>query len=86
MFDVKVGVVGDTLKIQVTDQNGTPYTYPLIQDTTDPILSGSVGLAAWGDTDTYFMGYGGLDTPLLRTLNSLKDVDLIIDRATGNIR
>ncbi len=31
------------------------------------------------------MGYGGLDTPLVRAATSLNDVDLVVDRDTGNI-
>ncbi len=85
MFDLKVGTVGDTLKIQVKDQNGNIINYPLITDSTNPILSGSVGLTTWGTTDVFYQGYGGLDTPLLRTLTSLKNVDVVIDRATGNM-
>jgi hypothetical protein len=85
LWDLKVGAVGDTLKIQVKDQNGNVINYPLITDSSNPILTGSVGFQTWGNQDSYFMGYGGLDTPLLKTLTSLKDVDLIIDRSTGNI-
>jgi hypothetical protein len=85
-FDLKVGLVGDTLKIQVKDDTGNVINYPLITDPSNPILTGTVGLTTYGTTDVFYMGYGGLDTPMLRTLTSLKDIDVTIDRATGQMK
>ena len=61
-FDVKVRVVGDTISVQVTEGTNV-ITYDPVVDTTDPILSGTVGLTNWGggdaDNGTSFSAYGG---------------------------
>ena len=53
-WDLKVGVVGDTIKVQVKDEANNVYNYPLIQDTTTPILTGTVGLTTWGTEDVFW--------------------------------
>jgi hypothetical protein len=86
MFDVSVGAVGNSLKIQVRDQNGNVINYPLITDNSNPILTGTVGFHDWGSENTYFMGYGGQDgAPLLSALSAFTAFDATINRATGNI-
>lgn len=85
MFDVSVGAVGNSLKVQIRDQGGNVYNYPLITDNSDPILSGSVGLHTWGSENTYFTGYAGVDGPLLTTLSEFSSFDVTINRSTGNL-
>jgi hypothetical protein len=65
MHDLSVKVIGDTIKIQLIDNLGVLHDYPLITDSSNPIPSGSVGLATWGSPFTYFMGYGGQSGPLV---------------------
>jgi hypothetical protein len=65
MFDLSARVVGSSLSIQVIDSFGTTIDYPIITDTTDPLLTGTVGLQTWGTDNVYFTGYGGQNTPLL---------------------
>ncbi|MCC7474744.1 MAG: PEP-CTERM sorting domain-containing protein [Pirellulales bacterium] len=84
-FDLSVRVVGDKIKVAAKDHNNVVYTYPIIQDSSDPILSGSVGLHTWGTTEVYYMGYGGQNGPLVQAASSLNDVSLVVDRSTGNI-
>lgn len=84
-FDLTVGAVGNSLKIQVRDQNGNVITYPRIIDAADPILTGTVGFATWGTTDVYYTGHGGQSGPLLTTLNQFTDVDVTVNRGTGSI-
>jgi hypothetical protein len=85
MFDLSVGAVGNSFKIQVRDQNGNVINYPLITDSADPILSGTVGLTTWGTDNVYYMGYGGQNTPLLTTLSAFTDLDVVVNRTTGNV-
>jgi hypothetical protein len=86
MFDVSVGAVGNSLKVQVRDPNGNVINYPLITDNSDPILTGTVGFHDWGSENTYYMGYAGQDgAPLLSALSAFTDFDVTINRATGNI-
>lgn len=75
MFDLSVNAVGDTLKIQVRDHLGAVFNYPLITDSSNPILSGSVGFHVWGQGDpntggggAYYMGYGGVAGPLVTAI------------------
>jgi hypothetical protein len=85
MFDLSVGAVGNSLKIQVRDQGGNVINYPLITDNSDPILSGTVGLTTWGTDNVYYRGYGGTNAPLLTALSAFTDVDVVVNRGTGNI-
>jgi hypothetical protein len=86
MFDLSVGAVGNSLKIQVRDQNGNVTNYPLITDNSDPILTGTVGLTTWGTNDVYYTNYGGQQgAPLLSTLNAFTTLDVTVNRGTGNI-
>jgi hypothetical protein len=64
-FDLSVKAVGNTLAIQVIDQLGNVINYPLITDTTTPLLTGSVGLETWGTDNVYYLGYGGQAGPLV---------------------
>jgi hypothetical protein len=65
MFDLSARAVGNTLTIQVIDSFGTIINYPVITDTTDPLLTGSVGLQTWGTDNVYYTSYGGQPGPLL---------------------
>jgi hypothetical protein len=65
MYDLSVRMVGNTMKIQVVDNLGVLHDYPLITDADDPILAGTVGLHTWGNTNSFFMNYGGVSGPLL---------------------
>jgi hypothetical protein len=85
MFDVAVSAVGNTLKIQVTDDTGRTIEYPLITDANDPLLSGTVGFTTWGTDNVYFTGYGGKEGPLVSAINEQINVDLTVNRDTGNI-
>jgi hypothetical protein len=85
MFDLTVGAVGNSLKIQVRDQNGNVINYPVIVDNSDPILSGSAGFQTWGTEDVYYLGYGGSDAPLITALSAFTEFSLAVDRASGNI-
>lgn len=72
-FDLKVTVVGNGLRVQVIkDPNGTPETidYGWIYDSSDPLLTGTVGLAQWGNGNAgngcVWGAYGGVaGTPLV---------------------
>lgn len=68
-FDLTVRADGDQLFVQVVDNpDGTAVvkTYPIITDTNNPILAGSVGFSSWGNSGAAFSRYGGLEgTPLL---------------------
>jgi hypothetical protein len=85
MHDLSVGVVGNSIKIQLKDNLGIVHNYPVIVDSSDPILTGSVGLASWGSVHDYYMSYGGVDGPLVTALNAFNDFDATINRDTGNI-
>jgi hypothetical protein len=85
MFDLSVGAIGNTLKIQVRDHQGNVITYPLITDSSDPLLSGSVGLHSWGTDNVYYTGYGGTSGPLVTALSAFTEFNVAINRATGNI-
>ncbi len=85
MFDLSVGAVGNSLKIQVRDQMGNVINYPLITDNSDPILTGTVGLTTWGTENVYYAGYGGTNSPLLTTLSAFTTLDATINRSTGNL-
>jgi MYXO-CTERM domain-containing protein len=65
MFDLQVRAIGNTLKIDGIDHLGVPFSYPLIIDANDPLLTGSVGLQTWGTENVFYMGYAGAATPLL---------------------
>jgi hypothetical protein len=65
MFDLSARVVGNTLTIQVIDSFGTIIDYPAIPDTTDPLLTGTVGFQTWGTENVYYTSYGGQSGPLL---------------------
>ena len=47
MFDLRARVIGNTFDIQVMDHLGNIIDYPLITDSTDPILTGTVRLTTW---------------------------------------
>jgi hypothetical protein len=53
------------LKIEVIDAVGTLFSYPLIPDPIDPLLTGTVGLHTWGTDNVYYSSYRGLNGPLL---------------------
>ena len=53
------------LTIQVIDSFGTIIDYPAIPDTTDPLLTGTVGFQTWGTENVYYTSYGGQSGPLL---------------------
>lgn len=65
MFDLQVRMVGNTFDIQVIDHLGNVIDYPLITDSNNPLLTGTVGLATWGNEYSYFMAHGGGNGPLL---------------------
>ena len=65
MFDLSVKAVGNSLRVQVRDQGGNIINYPLITDGSNPILTGTVGLATWGNENTYYLSYGGAGGPLV---------------------
>jgi hypothetical protein len=86
MHDLSVGVVGNQIKIQLKDNLGIVHNYPVIVDSSDPILAGSVGLSAWGSVHDYYMSYGGVNgAALVTALNAFNDFDATINRDTGNI-
>jgi hypothetical protein len=68
MFDLSVTAIGNTLDVKVTDHLGNVIDYPLIVDGTNPLLTGSVGLTTWGTENVYYMGYGGVSSPLLTAI------------------
>ncbi len=65
MFDLSVTAIGNSLDVKVTDHLGNVIDYPLIVDSTSPLLTGSVGLTTWGTENVYYMGHGGVSGPLL---------------------
>lgn len=72
-FDLKVRVIGDTIKVDViNDPDGaaTPISWDAVTDSSNPILTGSVGLTNWGggdaDNGLRFSSFGGVaGAPLL---------------------
>lgn len=72
-FDLLVRAVGNQLFVElIDDPDGAKITktYPIITDSSDPILSGSVGFTNWGSGDVnngaIFGRYGGrVGEPLL---------------------
>jgi hypothetical protein len=60
MFDLSVTAVGNTLTIQVIDHLGNVINYPVITDSSNPILAGSVGLTTWGTENVFYTNYGGV--------------------------
>jgi hypothetical protein len=86
MFDLSVGAVGNSLKVQVRDHQGNVVNYPLITDNNNPILSGSVGLHTWGTDNVFYSSYGGnAASPLLTTLSAFTAFDVTVNRNTGNL-
>jgi hypothetical protein len=59
MFDLSVRAVDNTLAIQVVDELGNVINYPVITDSTDPLLTGTVGLTTWGTENVYYTNYDG---------------------------
>jgi hypothetical protein len=92
-FDVSIQAVGNQFKIDVlADPNGTPtaYSYPVIADNSgDPILSGSVGFTNWGNGEggngAVYSAHSGNSTSLVTALSALLDLDLVVNRDTGNV-
>ena len=92
-FDVSIQAVGNQFKIDVlADPNGVPqaHSYGLITDgSADPILAGSVGLTNWGNGDgnngAVYSAYNGNATSLVTALSALIDLDLVVDRTSGNV-
>jgi hypothetical protein len=64
-FDLSVKAVGNTLRVSVRDEMGNVINYPVIVDSSNPLLTGSVGFATWGTENVYYTGYGGVAGPLL---------------------
>jgi PEP-CTERM motif len=77
MFDLSVSAVSNTLDIKVTDHLGNVINYPLIVDSTTPLLNGSVGLTTWGTENVYYMGYGGVSGPLLTLIPEPTTIGLL---------
>jgi hypothetical protein len=59
-FDLSVKAVGNTLRVQVTDQMGNVINYAPIVDSNNPLLTGTVGFATWGTENVYYTNYGGV--------------------------
>jgi hypothetical protein len=75
-FDLSVKAVGNTLRIQVTDHMGNVINYAPIVDATNPILTGTVGLATWGTENVFYTGYGGVAGPLVTLIPEPSSVAL----------
>jgi hypothetical protein len=67
-FDLSVKAIGNTLRIQVTDDQGNVINYAPIVDSTNPLLTGTVGFATWGTENVYYANYGGVAGAPLVTL------------------
>ncbi len=65
MFDLTVRAVGNSFGIEVIDFSGNVFTYPLITDMVDPLLTGTVGLHTWGTDNVYYTSFADLNGPLL---------------------
>jgi hypothetical protein len=83
MFDLSVKAVGNTLRVQVRDQGGNVINYPLITDSTNPLLTGTVGFATWGNENTYYLSYGGTAGPLLTLIPEPSTAALIAIACMG---
>ncbi|NLE39372.1 MAG: PEP-CTERM sorting domain-containing protein [Pirellulaceae bacterium] len=73
-FDLKVSVIGNAITVSVVnDPEGAAaaINYATVYDTTNPILTGSVGLTNWGagdaDNGLVFSAYGGIEGHALVT-------------------
>jgi hypothetical protein len=89
-FDLRVRAVGNELAIEVIqDPDGAAnvISYPLIVDTDDPLLTGTVGLHNWGSGagagGTYFTNYGGTPGPLLVRIPEPSTYVLLLIGACG---
>lgn len=81
MFDVIVQALGNRLAIRVIDEDNNVFAYPYIYD--DSLLTGTVGLTTWGSINTFFMGYGGGDGPLLVRIPEPSSVALALLAGLG---
>jgi hypothetical protein len=83
-FDLSVKAVGNTLRIQVTDQMGNVVNYAPIVDNSNPLLTGTVGFATWGTENVYYTNFGGVaGAPLLRLIPEPSSVCLMIGAWLG---
>ncbi|MCO6046185.1 PEP-CTERM sorting domain-containing protein [Aeoliella sp. ICT_H6.2] len=71
-FDVRVAATGNSIKVWVVDDPdgaATTINYPAVIDSSDPLLSGSVGFTNWGngtiDNGVVYSAYGGGGTSFL---------------------
>jgi hypothetical protein len=85
-FDLSVKAVGNTLRVSVTDHMGNVINYPLITDSNNPLLTGTVGLATWGTENVYYLGYGGVAGPLLTLIPEPSSIALVLIAGLGLLR
>jgi hypothetical protein len=85
-FDLSVKAVGNTLRVSVTDHMGNVINYPLITDGSNPLLTGTVGLATWGTENVYYLGHGGVAGPLLTLIPEPSTMALVLMASLGLLR
>ncbi|HEY3393385.1 MAG TPA: hypothetical protein VGK58_11810, partial [Lacipirellulaceae bacterium] len=91
-FDVIISAVGNTFKVDVlNDPDGAavPISYDPVVDSTDPILAGSVGFTNWGNGDggngAVYSAFNGNSSSLVTAISAVTDIDLTVNRTTGNV-
>jgi hypothetical protein len=91
-FDVVVSAIGNSIKVDVLDDPdgaSLPVSYDPVVDSTDPILAGSVGLTNWGNGDgsngAVYSAFNGNSDRLVTAATAYTDLDLAVNRTTGNI-
>jgi hypothetical protein len=82
-FDLSVKAVGNTLRVSVRDHLGNVINYPTIVDNSNPLLTGTVGLATWGTENVYYLGYGGVAGPLLTLIPEPSTIALAMIAGLG---
>jgi hypothetical protein len=65
---------------------GNVINYPLITDGSNPLLTGTVGLATWGTENVYYLGHGGLAGPLLTLIPEPSTMALVLMASLGLLR
>ena len=86
MFDLKVGVLNNQIKVTATDASGNIYRYPVVTDSTDPLLTGTAGFTTWGSENTYYTNFqNNVNSSLISAISAFNEFDVTIDRTTGAV-
>ena len=71
------------------DGAAVPVSYDPVVDSTNPILAGSVGFTNWGNGDggngAVYSAFNGNSDRLVTAITAFTDLDLTVNRTTGNV-